>query len=90
MEVNVKVPAYLRPYTDDREEIKIQGKTVKDILESLIKQYPGIKARLFDDTGTMHNYVSVFTGDEVAYPDTLETPVKDGATVHILYTIGGG
>lgn len=88
--MNVKLPAYLRPYAAGKDEVQIQGKTVKEILEVLTRQHPGLKEQLFDKTGAMHNYVSVFTGNEVVYPDKLATPVKDGAIIHILYIIGGG
>jgi len=90
MSVTVKLPAYLRQYAANKDEVQISGKTVKEVLAGLIKQYPLLKEQLFDKTGAMHNYVSVFAANEVVYPDNLGKPVKDGSTIHILYIIGGG
>lgn len=90
MSVNIKLPAYLRPYADDKESIKVRGKTIKECLGDLMKKYPALKKMVFDEDGELHTYVSTFAANEIVYPDQLDKEIKDGEIIHILYIIGGG
>jgi molybdopterin converting factor small subunit len=90
MSAAINLASYLRPYVDDKEAVTVDGSTVRECLNALIKQYPGMKKMLFDKSGKLHDYVSVFVGGAIAYADELDKPVKDGDTLHILYIIGGG
>jgi molybdopterin converting factor small subunit len=90
MSIVINLPAYLRPYADDKETIKVKGKTIQECLDDVIKQYPGLKKMVFDQDGQLHTYVSIFAANEIVYSDQLDKPIKDGETIHVLYIIGGG
>ena len=45
---------------------------------------------LFDKEGKLLEYLSVFVNREIAFPDELATPVKDGDEIHLIPLIGGG
>ena len=90
MSIVVNLPAYLRPYADDKELVKVKGKTVRECLDDLFKKYPGLKKLVLDEDGQLHIYVSIFAANEIVYSDQLDKEVKDGDTIHILYIIGGG
>lgn len=90
MGITVYLPAYLRPYADDKESIIVQGSTIKECLDNLLKLYPALNKMVFDQDGELHTYVSIFAANEIVYSDQLDKPIKDGETIHILYVIGGG
>ena len=90
MPVTINIPPYLRQYTADNATVTVKGKNVKSCLRALIEQYPQLNDLLFDVDNRIHNYISLFIGGDNVYSDTLEKPVKDGDTMHLIYIIGGG
>ena len=90
MNAVINLPAYLRKYAGDRETVPVTGKNIRECIDDLIKQYPGLKKMIYDDDGELHNYVSIFASNEIIYSDQLDKPVKDDEIIHILYIIGGG
>jgi molybdopterin converting factor small subunit len=90
MSIVINLPAYLRPYANNKESIAVKGKTIQECLDDLIKKYFGLKKMVFDEEGQLHTYVSIFAANEIVYADQLDKPVEDGDTIHILYIIGGG
>jgi molybdopterin converting factor small subunit len=90
MGVTVNIPAYLRPYTENKEMVEVNGETIKECLDSLLKKYPSLKKMVFDEDGQLHHYVSIFAANEIVYFDQFDKPIKDGEMIHLLYIIGGG
>ena len=90
MSATIKVATYLQPYMGNKESLKVEGNTVRECLYNLIVQYPEIEKMLFDEENKLLDYISVFVGDDVAYEDQMDIPVKDGDILNILYVIGGG
>ncbi len=91
MAVRVKVPAILRAHTAGEGQVDGAGATVGEVLEDLEARYPGIRARLVTEDGTLHRFVNVYVNDEdVRYLGSLETEVRDGDVVSILPAVAGG
>lgn len=87
----VRIPTPLRKLTDGKEEVTASGATVGEVLQNLEASYPGIKARIFDDSGQVRKFVNVFVKDEdIRFLKNLETPVADGDEVSIVPAIAGG
>jgi molybdopterin converting factor small subunit len=90
MSVKFIMPIFLQPVTNDRDSIEVEGKTVRECLEAIIRQYPDIRKMLIDKKGKLHNYVGVYINGKDAYPNEMEKEVNSGDEVHILYTLAGG
>jgi molybdopterin converting factor small subunit len=90
MSITINLASYLQPYTYNVESVIVKGKTVRECLADLVRQYPDIDKMLFMPDGKLHTYVSVFVGAEMTPAEELDKSVKDGDTLHILYIIGGG
>jgi len=87
----VRIPTPLRTYTQNRDEVKADGKTVGEVLRSLEAACPGIGARLMDDKGAIRRYVNIFHNDEdIRFLKALETPVSDADKISIIPAIAGG
>ena len=91
MPVNVRIPTPLRKLTKDKETVQAAGATIQDIIESLEKQYPGLKERICDERGELRRFVNVYLNDEdIRFAQGKSTPVKDGDEISVIPAIAGG
>ncbi|MUL43260.1 MoaD/ThiS family protein [Streptomonospora sp. PA3] len=91
MSVSVRVPTILRTYTKDEAEVTAEGETVQAVLADLEAKYPGIRARIVDDSGKIRRFVNVYVGDEdVRFAQGLDTPTVSGTQVSIIPAVAGG
>jgi len=90
MSIRVNIHPYLYHLTNNQDVVEVDGTTVGECLEDLIKQFPDIGQVLFDINGKFINYVNIYINMEDAFPDELAKPVKDGDELHILPIIMGG
>lgn len=91
MTATVRIPTILRSYTGGLSEVTAEGSTLAEVLDSLEANYPGIRARVLDDTGALRRFVNVYIGDDdVRFIGGLQAPVPDGAKVSIIPAVAGG
>jgi molybdopterin converting factor small subunit len=91
MSINVRVPTILRTYTGGESEVKAEGGTLAEVLDSLDGSYPGIKGRIVDEQGSLRRFVNVYVGkDDVRFLDGLGTTVTDGSQVSVIPAVAGG
>jgi molybdopterin synthase sulfur carrier subunit len=84
----VIVPALLRKLTDGRERVAVHGATVRQVVEDLERQFPGIKTHLVED-GDLKSGIAVSIDGEMGIGGLLD-PVKETSEVYFLPAIGGG
>jgi molybdopterin synthase sulfur carrier subunit len=90
MAVKVRVPTPLRTLTGGKDEVDAKGKTVREVIDDLERNYPGLKERLCDDKG-VRRFVNIYQNEEdIRFLDSLETAVKDGDSISIVPAIAGG
>ena len=59
-------------------------------LDDLLRQYPAIGPKLFDN-GKLRPYINVFLNDEdIRYLDEMDTALQDGVTVALIPAVAGG
>jgi molybdopterin synthase sulfur carrier subunit len=91
MAVRVLIPSPLRKLTNNQSEVLASGSTVREIIDDLEAQFPGIKERLCDGDGNLRRFVNIFVDQEdVRFLDGLDTKVKPEAEVSIIPAIAGG
>ena len=87
----VRIPSTLRTFTQQRAEVKVSGATVREVLENLERAHPGVRAKLFDDSGALRRYVNVFCNDEdVRSLNRLDTVVGESDVLSIIPAMAGG
>ncbi len=87
----IRIPAQLRSYTRDTQEVSVSGVTIREALSNLEKQYPGIGPRLLDENGKVRRYVNIFHNDEdIRFLKELDTPVAEADRISIIPAIAGG
>ena len=91
MSVSVRIPTILRTYTGGESEVSAEGGTLAEVLDSLDGSYPGIKARILDDSGEIRRFVNVYVGnDDVRFLDGLATATPDGVQISVIPAVAGG
>jgi sulfur-carrier protein adenylyltransferase/sulfurtransferase len=91
MTVTVQIPAALKRFADNRDAIELEGETVAQVMGELASDHPDLRRHLFDEAGTLRNFVNVYVNDEdVRYLMKLETPLKDGDVITIVPSVAGG
>ena len=93
MPVRFFVPGPLREFADGRAEIALaeSPRTLKEALDALGRDYPGVARRVVDEQGEIRPHVNLFVGGEcVRFAGGLETPIADGSEIAILPAVSGG
>ncbi len=90
MNVQVHVPQIFRKHTGGAKTVVTEGRTVREVLDSLDKAYPGLRERLMDGK-ELHRFVNIYRNDEdVRFLEYLDTEVREGDTLSILPAVAGG
>ncbi len=91
MPISVRIPTPLRTITKGADVVAAEGKTVKEIIENLEANYPGIKERICDNDGQIRRFINFYLNDEdIRFMGNQNTPVKDGDHISIVPAIAGG
>jgi len=90
MPVNIHIHATHRKFTNGWEVVAVEGTTVGECLNQLIKQFPGMEKALFVKKDKLLNTVEVYLNHASAYPNELAKPVKDGDEIHLIIMLAGG
>lgn len=91
MPVTVRIPTPLRGVTKGADEVTVEGKNIKDIIENLEANYKGIKERICDGDGQIRRFINFYLNDEdIRFMGNLNTPIKDGDYISIVPAIAGG
>jgi sulfur-carrier protein len=89
--VIVRIPTVLRPATEGRKAIDVEGSTVGDVLGQLVADHPGVREQVFTKDGTLHRFLNVYVNDDdVRYTGGLATSVAAGDEVTLLPAVAGG
>ena len=84
----VFIPTMLQPLTGGVKQTECQGRNVRQIIDALDDQFPGIKTRLVEDDEIRSNLAVAIDGD-VARMGMLER-VSEASEVHFVPAIAGG
>ena len=91
MAIKVRVPTPLQKLTKNQAEIEAQGSNVKELIDGLEKDFPGIKERICDKNGNIRRFINIYVNEEdVRFLQQDKTPLKDGDEVSIIPAIAGG
>jgi sulfur-carrier protein len=91
MGVTVKIPTQLRASAGGEAQAVLDGATVQEVLDALFDRFDELRARIYDDDGSLRRFVNVYlAGEDIRFLDGLATPVPDGAELTILPAVAGG
>lgn len=91
MSLRVVIPAPLRKFTQGAESVEVEAGTVQEVLDTLNSRYPGFRASVCDESGSIRRFINIYIdGEDVRFLENLSTRVNDGAEVAIVPAISGG
>jgi molybdopterin synthase sulfur carrier subunit len=91
MSVMVRIPSPLRRITNGQDKASAEGQVLREVIDSLDDQYPGIKERLCDDQGELRGFVNIYVnGEDIRFLDGLNTPAKSGDEISVVPAVAGG
>ncbi len=91
MAVKVLVPTPLQKFTQNQATIECSGDNIKELLDSLEDNCPGIKERLCDEQGNPRRFLNLYVNSEdIRFLEGVETTLKDGDEVSIVPAVAGG
>ncbi len=82
------IPSMLRTLTDDRDRVRVEGETLRQVVDNLEAAHPGIRDRLCDG-GRLKPGLAVSVDSEVTL-DGLQQVVGPDSEIHIVPAISGG
>ena len=91
MSVKVRIPTPLQKLTGEKGEVELDAANIKELIEQLEQNFPGIKDRLCDESGKIRRFVNLYLNEEdIRFLSQEETAVKSGDEVSIVPAIAGG
>ena len=82
------IPAPLRELTQGNVSVDVSGSSVREAIESLETQYPGVKERLCEGDKIRPN-ISVMVDGQISHLKMRER-LEDESEVHFVIAISGG
>src|SRR5262249_8158385 len=78
-------------YTDKKEAVDAEGRTVGELLDDLTRKHAGLKQHLYNEEGRLRSFVNVYVNDEdIRYLQKEQTPVSATDTISIIPSVAGG
>jgi molybdopterin converting factor small subunit len=85
---NVHLPSTLNPlFPGLPRQLDVQAGTVRDVIDYLEREWPGIGDRLCEPGATLRRHIHVYVNRQRA---TLDTPVAEQSRVDVIAAISGG
>ena len=86
----VWIPSKLQQLTGGKQQIQVEGGTVRQVINSMEKQYPGVKGFLCDEMEEdLMPGIAVIVDGETSQLGMLQK-VREDSEVHFLPALGGG
>jgi sulfur-carrier protein len=85
---DVHLPSTLGPlFPGLPRQMAVEAATVRDVIDHLEREWPGIRDRLCDPGPTLRRHIHVYVNRERA---RLDTPVPEQSRVDVIAAISGG
>ena len=75
---------------DSSEDVRVEGQTVGECLDDLVRKYPGAESLLFDRRGVLLKRVYVFVNAEGMFKADFAKPVSDEDELILAVLATGG
>mgnify|MGYP001101041675 CR=1 FL=1 len=87
----IRLAGQFRKLVEGKPEVELIAGDVFECINNLDNNYPGVKARLYDDNGEVREHVDIYlNGDNIRSLDGLSTPLKHGDEIDILSAFAAG
>ena len=90
-EIEVRFPPHLRRFMKLPEVHLSSGNTVREVVENLEVEVPGVSDYLMHENGTMRQHVNIFLGDKlISDRISLSDSLENVEHITIMQALSGG
>ncbi len=82
------LPSPLFSYSGGQAVVEGRGQTVRQVVQSLDRKYPGLAFRIVDEVGQLRRHIRIFVDGQS--DDDLERAVEPQSEIHIVAALSGG
>ncbi len=87
----VRFPNVMKFYVANQAEISVEARSVRELIEKIIEQYPTIKPHLVDSSGNLRRYFNIFVnGTHIRDLDGMETKLSAEDKLILMASAAGG
>jgi MoaD family protein len=87
----VRFPAVMKFYVDNQSEFPVEGTTVAELLNNVVRRYPNLQKHLFNSNGDLHRHFNVFVnGQHIRDLDGMNTTLSADDKVILMASAAGG
>lgn len=91
MSIKVRIPTPLQKMTQDKTEVELNGSNIRELIDDLERNFPGIKERICDEKGNIRRFINIYVNEEdIRFLKQDQTSLKDGDEISIIPAIAGG
>ena len=83
----ISIPSLMRDLTAEKSQIEISGTTLRELVDNMEAEFPGVKERLCHQDDGLER-ISPYIG--VLIDRGMRSPIGPTSEVHFLPAIGGG
>ena len=88
---HVSFTRHLQRFFPTLAEGEVPGATVREVIDALDQQHPGLASYIIDETGRLRRHVNIFVGEEPIYDrERLTDALEPDDRVFILQALSGG
>jgi len=88
--VTVHIPAHWRDRTGGRDRLDVQGSNLREVINNLDAEAPGLKALITDDQGEIRGEIAIAINSEIPEESHMFDPVPENSELFLIPAIGGG
>ena len=87
----VRFPNVMKYYVDNQTEFSLSAKSVQELVDQIIQEYPSVKFHLVDSKGQLRKHFNIFVnGVHIRDLNGMETPLKAEDKVILMASAAGG
>ncbi len=91
MVTTFRIPRFLQQYCSGVSELRLEGSTVRAVLEEVHRSHPALYQCICHETGAVRPHINLFVNNDFLHDrDGLETRLKAGDVVSVFQAVSGG
>ena len=91
MTIKVKIPTPLRNLTNDKDLVEVNASNIREVIDALENDFPGVKERICEEDGSIRRFVKVYVnGEDVRFLSELDTLISENDEISIVPAVAGG
>ena len=87
----IYLPTIMRKNADGQSTLYVDGTTVRQVLNTLVRLYPEVESQLLDRSGSVQCHINLYVNDEdIRSLSGDNTPLADRDELFVLPAMAGG